>query len=205
VTIVLRPLREDDEAELRRIHETPEVARWWGMPEPGFPWSDEPDSTRMAIELDGVLAGMIQFWEEPTPRYRHATIDLFLDPALRGRGIGGEAVAQLARELFAFIGCEFALLPVERVRLVAAQDFFDQRLRACSSLFAGEVDFLGGERALDAHTHEFARVGYDLRHGSATSSVSSFGAGGISMRLRSRGSGATGRNSCSSRRASVRV
>ena len=26
---------------------------------------------------------------EPTPRYRHATIDLFLDPAVRGRGLGG--------------------------------------------------------------------------------------------------------------------
>jgi aminoglycoside 6'-N-acetyltransferase len=101
VTIVLRPLREDDEAELRRIHETPEVACWWGTPEPGFPWSDDPDSTRMAIELDGAVAGMIEFWEEPTPRYRHATIDLFLDPAVRGRGIGGEAVAQLARKLFA--------------------------------------------------------------------------------------------------------
>ncbi|HST33641.1 MAG TPA: GNAT family protein [Solirubrobacteraceae bacterium] len=101
MTIVLRPLREDDEAELRRIHETPEVARWWGMPEPGFPWSDDPDSTRMAIELDGVLAGMIQFWEEPAPRYRHASIDLFLDPAVRGRGVGGEAVAQLAQTLFA--------------------------------------------------------------------------------------------------------
>jgi aminoglycoside 6'-N-acetyltransferase len=101
VTIVLRPLREDDEAELRRIHETPDVARWWGMPEPGFPWSDDPDSTRLAIELDGALAGMIEFWEEPTPRYRHATIDLFLDPAVRGRGIGGDAVAQLAQKLFA--------------------------------------------------------------------------------------------------------
>ena len=101
MTIVLRPLREDDEAELRRIHGTPDVARWWGMPEPGFPWSDDPDSTRMAIELDGAVAGLIQFWEEPAPRYRYASIDLFVDPALRGRGIGGEAVAQLAQKLFA--------------------------------------------------------------------------------------------------------
>src|SRR5207244_10038011 len=106
---------------------------------------------------------------------------------------------------FAFASCEFAFLAVERVGLVAAQDFFDQRLRVRSSLFAGEVDFFGGERALDADAHEFARVGYDFRHGSATSSVCSFGAGGMSMRLRSRGSGATGRNSCSSRRVSVRA
>src|SRR6266545_4951819 len=121
------------------------------------------------------------------------------------RAQSDQVVAKFVRELFAFVACEFALLPVEGVGLVAAQDFFDQRLRARPSLFAGEVDFLGGERALDAHAHEFTRVGYDLRHGSATSSVCSFGAGGMSMRLRSRGSGATGRNSCSSSRASVRV
>ena len=121
------------------------------------------------------------------------------------RAESDQVVAQLARELFAFVGCEFALLAVERVGLVVAQDFFDQRLCARASLFAGEVDFLGGERALDADAHEFAWVGYDLRHGSATSSSAALGAGGVSMRLRSRGSGATGRNSCSSRRVSVRA
>jgi aminoglycoside 6'-N-acetyltransferase len=103
--IALRALREDDEAELLRIHRTPEVACWWGLPEPGFPWSDDPDSERFAIESGGAesggaLVGMIQVYEEQTPRYRHAAIDLFLDPAVRGRGIGGEAVALLARMLF---------------------------------------------------------------------------------------------------------
>jgi aminoglycoside 6'-N-acetyltransferase len=98
--IVLRPLRESDEAELLRIHRTAEVARWWGAPEPGFPWDDEPGSERLGIEFDGALVGMIQCSEEQTPRYRHAAIDLFLDPAVHGRGIGGEAVALLARMLF---------------------------------------------------------------------------------------------------------
>jgi aminoglycoside 6'-N-acetyltransferase len=74
--MILRPLSHGDEAELLRIHATPEVARWWGEPEPGFPWSDDPDSTRLAIELDGALVGMVQFCEELTPRYRHAAIDL---------------------------------------------------------------------------------------------------------------------------------
>jgi RimJ/RimL family protein N-acetyltransferase len=97
--LVLRPLAEGDEAELLRIHSTPEVALWWGMPEDGFPWSDEPESTRFTIELDGKIAGMIQFGEEPTAKYRHATIDLFLDPALHGQGIGTEAVKRLVRHL----------------------------------------------------------------------------------------------------------
>jgi aminoglycoside 6'-N-acetyltransferase len=95
--LVLRPLAKEDEAELLRIHATPEVALWWGLPEAGFPWSDEPESTRLTIEVDGTVAGLIQFWEEQTPKYRHATIDLFLDPALHGQGIGTEAVRRLVR------------------------------------------------------------------------------------------------------------
>ncbi len=97
--LVLRPLAKNDEAELLRIHMTPEVALWWGEPEDGFPWSDEPDATRFTIEVDGAVAGMIQFGEEPTPKYRHATIDLFLDPALHGHGLGTEAVKRLVRLL----------------------------------------------------------------------------------------------------------
>jgi aminoglycoside 6'-N-acetyltransferase len=42
---------------------------------------------------------MIQFWEEHEPKYRHAGIDLFLDPALHGRGLGTEAVRQVVRLL----------------------------------------------------------------------------------------------------------
>ncbi|MEA2255405.1 MAG: hypothetical protein QOG35_1450 [Solirubrobacteraceae bacterium] len=97
--MVLRPLRRGDEDELRRIHATPEVARWWDVPEADFPWEDDPDATRLTIEVDGAVAGMIQFWEEPEARYRHAAIDLFLDPALHGRGLGTEAVRRVVRHL----------------------------------------------------------------------------------------------------------
>jgi aminoglycoside 6'-N-acetyltransferase len=97
--MILRPLVKDDEDELLRIHRTPEVSLWWDMPDEGFPWTDEPESTRLAIEVEGAVAGLIQFWEEQTPKYRHATIDLFLDPALHGRGLGTEAVRRLVRYL----------------------------------------------------------------------------------------------------------
>jgi aminoglycoside 6'-N-acetyltransferase len=97
--MILRPLTDKDVPELLRIHATPEVAHWWGGPEDGFPWSDEPESTRLAIEVDGAVVGMIQFYEEGEPRYRHASIDLFLDPALHGRGLGTEAVGMLVRRL----------------------------------------------------------------------------------------------------------
>jgi aminoglycoside 6'-N-acetyltransferase len=97
--ISLRPLAKGDEGELLRIHAAPEVARWWDKPEEGFPWTDEPESTRMVIEVDGAVAGLIQFCEETEPRYRHASIDLFLDPALHGRGFGEEAVRRVTTQL----------------------------------------------------------------------------------------------------------
>ena len=96
--MTLRPLAEGDEAELLRIHRTPEVMRWWDVPEERFPW-DEPESTRLTIEVDGAVAGLIQFSEELEPKYRHAAIDLFLDPALHGRGLGTEAVRRVVRQL----------------------------------------------------------------------------------------------------------
>jgi aminoglycoside 6'-N-acetyltransferase len=97
-TLVLRPLVDADAPELRRILSTPDVARWWDPPDDDFPW-EEPELTRWTIEVDGAVAGMIQFWEELEPKYRHAAIDLFLDPALRGRGLGTEAVRQGVRHL----------------------------------------------------------------------------------------------------------
>ncbi len=96
--MALRPLAKGDEAKLRRIHATPEVVRWWDLPAEGFPW-DEPESTRMTIEVDGAVAGLIQYFEELEPKYRHAGIDLFLDPALHGRGLGTEAVRRVVRHL----------------------------------------------------------------------------------------------------------
>jgi len=89
---VLRPLEARDAAELRRIRATPEVERWWFALDDEFPLSDDPEVTRLTIEVDGAVAGMIQFDEELDPLYRHASIDLFVDPALHNRGVGTEAI-----------------------------------------------------------------------------------------------------------------
>lgn len=97
--LVLRPLAVGDAAELRRIHATPEVARWWDAPCDDFPVHDDPDATRLTIEFEGAVAGLIQFSEELEPKYRHATIDLFLDPQLHGRGVGTEAVRRVVHHL----------------------------------------------------------------------------------------------------------
>jgi aminoglycoside 6'-N-acetyltransferase len=96
--IVLRGLVATDAPELRRIRGTPEVARWWEPPEDEFPFDDD-EVTRLTVEVGGAVAGMVQFGEELDPKYRHASIDLFLDPALHGRGIGTEVVRRVVRQL----------------------------------------------------------------------------------------------------------
>jgi aminoglycoside 6'-N-acetyltransferase len=95
----LRPLESGDVAELQRIRRTPRVERWWDALEDDFPLGDEPEATRWTIEVDGAVAGMVQFTEESEPKYRHASIDLFVDPSLQGRGVGTEAVKQAVRHL----------------------------------------------------------------------------------------------------------
>lgn len=97
--MIVRPLEPGDVAELRRIRKAPEVMRWWDELEDDFPLGDEPEATRFTIEVDGAAAGMVQFGEEGEPKYRHAWIDLFVDPALHGRGLGTEAVERIVRLL----------------------------------------------------------------------------------------------------------
>jgi RimJ/RimL family protein N-acetyltransferase len=94
----LSPLARDDAGELRRIRREPEVERWWDALEPDFPW-DEPESARLTVRLDDSIVGMVQFSEELEPKYRHASIDIFLDPAVHGRGVGTEVVRRVLRML----------------------------------------------------------------------------------------------------------
>ena len=89
----LRPATAADARELLRLHETPEILEWWGPPAPGFP-DEDPTATRLVIEDDGAVAGMVQYFEEPDDDYRHAMIDIFVDPARHGRGLGTAALRQ---------------------------------------------------------------------------------------------------------------
>jgi aminoglycoside 6'-N-acetyltransferase len=96
--VVLRPLAFEDAPSLRAIHVRPEVAEWWGTMEDAFPF-DEPESTRFTVLVDDRIAGLVQFGEENEATYRHAWIDIFIDPDLHGRGVGSDAVARLAAYL----------------------------------------------------------------------------------------------------------
>jgi aminoglycoside 6'-N-acetyltransferase len=101
--VTLRPARASDVAELARIRETPEVRRRWRGGEDMLSEvaADiaETDSNTLAIDHEGRVVGAIQWHAEEEPDYRHAAIDIYLDPAVHGRGIGADAVRTLARYL----------------------------------------------------------------------------------------------------------
>jgi aminoglycoside 6'-N-acetyltransferase len=100
--LLLRPVTAADGPALVAILRTPEVARWWGDDVDEHGWTDEsdPDTVKFVIEVDGAVAGLVQYSEELDPMYRHAGIDIFLDPKLQRRGLGREAVRTLAAYLF---------------------------------------------------------------------------------------------------------
>lgn len=93
--IALAPTVEEDGPALRALHAEPEVARWWDLPEPAFPMRDEPGSTRFTVRVDGEIAGLVQYGEELEPKYRSASIDVFLGAAFHGRGVGSEVVRRV--------------------------------------------------------------------------------------------------------------
>ena len=97
--VTLRPMCEGDADDLRRLRAASEVARWWGPLEDDFPFDDDPEATRMCIVLDGETVGMIQYGEEPEENFRHAWIDIFVDPQRHGRGIGTDAIKTLIEHL----------------------------------------------------------------------------------------------------------
>jgi aminoglycoside 6'-N-acetyltransferase len=99
--VVLRPLRESDVARVRAIASTPEVARWWGRPDDEFPLADDPGTTRFVILADREIVGLVQYGEEQEPDFRHAWIDVFVDPAHHGHGLGTDAVRTLFEHLVA--------------------------------------------------------------------------------------------------------
>jgi RimJ/RimL family protein N-acetyltransferase len=99
-SVVLRPVAPADVPELGRIARTTEVESRWGDEYLDEDWPlDDPSATVLVVLVEGRVAGMIQYSEEDDPKYRHAGIDIFLDPALHGRGHGRDAVRTLARHL----------------------------------------------------------------------------------------------------------
>jgi aminoglycoside 6'-N-acetyltransferase len=101
--VTLRPATAADAVALTTIRAQPEVRRWWGGSEDLIAELLDDVATPglhvLVIEVDGRIVGAIQWEAEEDPMYAHASIDLYLDPAVHRRGIGTDAVRTLARHL----------------------------------------------------------------------------------------------------------
>ncbi len=100
--VVLRPLQAEDVPALLAIQAQPGVARWWGDPD-GEKYDRKVAGTEgvtaFAIEVDGQVAGLIQYHEEDDERYRSAGIDLYVGEEHQGQGIGTDAIRVMVRHL----------------------------------------------------------------------------------------------------------
>ncbi|MEU7587444.1 GNAT family protein [Micromonospora sp. NPDC049230] len=101
--VTLRPATVADVPALAAIRATPEVRRWWrgggDLTEAVRADLGDDDLHVYAIEHDGRVVGAIQWYAEPDPDYRHASLDVFLDPTVRGAGLGVDAIRTLTRHL----------------------------------------------------------------------------------------------------------
>jgi aminoglycoside 6'-N-acetyltransferase len=89
----LRGFRPSDAADLDALFAEPEVKRWWVDP--------HYDRDRgWVVEVDGEVAGWVQYEEEPYEWYPSVALDIALRTALHGRGYGRRAL-RLAIEHFA--------------------------------------------------------------------------------------------------------
>jgi aminoglycoside 6'-N-acetyltransferase len=106
--VTLRPATEIDIPELAAIRRTPEVyARWRGGQDLEREIRDDledGDSVVYAVVHEGRVVGSIQWSQESEPDYRHASIDIYLDPSVHGRGLGTDAVRTLVRHLVTSAG-----------------------------------------------------------------------------------------------------
>ena len=106
--VKLRPPTEADVPELARIRATEQVRRWWrgGDDMTAAVAEDlaQPDVETFVIEYDNKTAGAIQWQAETDPDYLHASIDIYLDPAVHGGGLGSDSVRTLARHLITDLG-----------------------------------------------------------------------------------------------------
>jgi aminoglycoside 6'-N-acetyltransferase len=106
--VSLRTATSADVAALAAIRANPEVYRWWRGGEDlaatvAEELADEEEHS-LVIEYEDRIVGAIQWSAEEEPDYRHASIDIYLDAAVHGRGLGTDAVRTLARYLITELG-----------------------------------------------------------------------------------------------------
>jgi aminoglycoside 6'-N-acetyltransferase len=106
--VVLRPAATNDVESLVRIRATPEVLTRWRGTDLDAEIREAIDDDELHLltieDHDGNIVGAIQWAPSDDPDYPHASVDLFIDPAVHGRGLGTDAVRTLCIHLTTTLG-----------------------------------------------------------------------------------------------------
>lgn len=106
--VLLRSVVADDVDALVRIRSTPAIRARWRGNDLEREIADDLASEELHVlaieDENGTVIGAIQWQEETEPDYRHASIDIYVDPAVHRRGYGTDAVRTLARHLLDDLG-----------------------------------------------------------------------------------------------------
>ncbi len=106
--VTLRPTVAADRDALVAIRSTEAVRRRWRGDDLIAEFDEEladDSAMQLTICVDGdTIVGLIQFIEEDDPDYRHAGIDIYLDPAVHRQGLASDAIRTLADHLFDEVG-----------------------------------------------------------------------------------------------------
>lgn len=101
--VTLRTVRDSDVPQLAEIRRRPEVYAYWrgGEDLVAAVREDlaEEGTETFAVLHEGRVVGAIGWYSEDEPDYRHAGMDLYLSPAVHGKGLGTDTVRTLARHL----------------------------------------------------------------------------------------------------------
>jgi aminoglycoside 6'-N-acetyltransferase len=101
--VMLRPLEEADLPRLVEILRHPEVREWWGDYDEARLREDYLvegcDQAGFAILAGDELAGIVSYWEENEPDYRHAGMDIAVAADRHAEGLGTDALRTLGRHL----------------------------------------------------------------------------------------------------------
>ncbi len=100
--IRLRPLEVSDLDRLWAIISDPAVSLRWGNETRADidEYLTDPEIEVWAIEKDEQMIGMIQSYEELTPDYKRAGMDISLSGDCQGKGYGPQALSLVAKYLF---------------------------------------------------------------------------------------------------------
>ncbi len=106
--VTLRPTVAADRDALVAIRSTDAVRRRWRGDDLIAEFDEalaDISAVQLTICIDGgTIVGLIQFIEEDDPDYRHAGIDIYLDPAVHRQGLASDAIRTLSNHLFDDVG-----------------------------------------------------------------------------------------------------